>query len=122
MRRFAQYWLIGLNLLLLVALVVLLAYVAGLRDDLRETAKAQYTGCKRGNVSRGAVRFLLDARVHDAKLIESTSTNPPIAAYFGGQATEAQQRLDALVDAARLTFPDPKDRFLVDCDKSYPLP
>lgn len=122
MRKFTPYFLICLNVVVLSLLIGLLVYVGNLRDDVRTTALSQNLGCRRANVQRDAMRFLLLARVHDAKLIHDTGTNKEIADYFGRQAVEAQAKLDALLASAALTFPLDNDKFLVDCDRTYPLP
>ncbi len=129
MSRFAVYWLIALNMAVLLASVGVAVYVSSLRHDvnatvegLKQTAISQNLGCKRANKQRDATRFLLEARVHDSDLIAKSSTNAEIASYFKGQKDDAQMKLDALLASAALTVPNAKDPFLIDCDKSYPLP
>lgn len=122
MRRKTLYLLIALNMVVLGLNVIGVIVLRNLRADVRQSAISVNVGCTRANVQRDAARFLLRARVHDAKLIARTSTNKPIADYFGDQVKQAQAKLDALLASARSTFPDAKDPFLVDCDKSYPLP
>ncbi len=122
MRQGVAYSLIALNLFLLGVLVALIIVVAAIRDDVKTSAVSANVGCKRANVQRDAMRFLLVARVHDSQLIAGSSTNKEISAYFGQQAKDAQRKLDALLASASLTFANKRDPFLIDCDLSFPLP
>ncbi len=122
MRIRTAYGLIGLTVLMLVILVVLIMIVGKIRFDVKESAQSTNLACKRANVQRDATRFLLLARVHDAELIASSSTNKEIAEYFAGQEMEARKKLAALLASASLTYPNPNDPFLIDCDRSFPLP
>ncbi len=122
MRQVTVYWLVALNICMLVANVALALYVSSLRNDVASTVKSQNVGCKRANVQRSAVKFLLDGRIHDGLLVSSTAKNAIIADYFKFQARDAQKKLDELLAASKLTVPDERNPYLVDCDKSYPLP
>ncbi len=122
MRQRTAYGLMGLNLFLLGVLVGLILVVAGIRSDVKQSAASANLGCKRANVQRDATRFLLLARVHDSQLIASSSTNKEIADYFKAQQADSQMKLNSLLASAALTFPLDNDKFLIDCDKSFPLP
>lgn len=116
------YILIFLNLIVLLGNVIGAIVLGNLRDDVRQSAVSVNTGCHRGNVQRDSVRFLLKGRLHDSQLVASASTNAVIKDYFADQAVVAQKKLNAAIAASAATFPDPKDPYLVDCDKSFPLP
>jgi len=76
------YFLIGMNLVVLVILLVVTGYVASLGNRLDVSRASQREACERGNVLRDSTRLNTVALARMATIIAEQSTNPDIRSEF----------------------------------------
>jgi len=76
------YFLIGMNLVVLIILLGITGYVASLGNKIEVTRTAQREACERGNVLRENTRLNTIAIARMATIVAEQSTNPDIRKEF----------------------------------------
>lgn len=87
------YVLIGLNMILVAALIaVIVLGVVPLQNRLERTIATNRAGCERGNVSRDTQRYTIATLADVLTFVQATSTNEAIRAKFASVTPELARR------------------------------
>lgn len=87
------YILIGINILLLAALIGVTVFVVlPLQQRLERTVSTNRQGCVRGNVSRDTQRYTITTLADVLAFVEAASTNEAIRAKFASVTPELERR------------------------------
>lgn len=86
------YFLVFVNLILLLVLVGLTAWVASLRADLTASKESARSACLRANVARDTIRFNTDTLAEIVIFVRDNATNQEIVDKFAQLAPELVKR------------------------------